>query len=213
MTSLLRGESTIAARLTALTFRNLVVILLTRGKLVTPEGFVFNILDLQGDRELTSIDFIPKQVPPDTMSALGLEAPVDPILDEANLLLAAVGGHWAIAAHAADLMTVGEADDAAAASIKTYIDALGSRLSLTVEEEMLHMRRLDDWASKLGDSSSAADLRGALQELWSQVVPEAETTTVSVREIADSRARLEGARNLAVLARSIVANLVLQPGR
>lgn len=39
------------------------------------------------------------------------------------------------------------------------------------------------------------------------------TTLLSVQEIADSRGRLEQARDLALLARSIVADLVLRaPG-
>lgn len=206
--TLLRGDSPLARRLTSLAFQSVVVILLTRGNALTSEAFVFSTLDFQSERELKAVDFIPRQVPPETMSALGIEVSLDPMVGEANHLLGAVARHWAISAHLADVLTLGEADDAAEARIKSYIEDVASSLSATIDDEKLHMRRLDEWVSGR-DPGSSGDLAPALQELWSLVVPEAAETKATVQQLADSRSRLEEARNLALLIRAEVANVAM----
>lgn len=208
---LLRGDSALAGRLTALAFRSVAVVLLVRGKAPTAETLVFNTLDAQSERELTPLDFIPKQLTPETMAALGVELISNPMLGEVNALLAAVARHWSISAHLADVLSLGEADDRAEARIKSYVDDVASRLSATIDDEMLRMRRLDDWANGL-ETTLAVDLSAALRELWSQVVPDAIETKVTVQELADARTRLEGARTLALLIRSEVADLAVRSG-
>lgn len=207
---LLRGDSALAGRLTALAFRSVVVVLLVRGKAITADTLVFNTLDMQSERELTPLDFIPKQLTTETMTALGVEPISHPMLSEANALLEAVARHWSISAHLADVLSLGEADDRAEERIRSYVDDVASRLSATIDDEMLRMRRLDEWASGL-DGTLVGDLAAALGELWSQVVPDARETMVSVQQLADARTRLEGARDLALLIRSEVAGVAAQP--
>jgi hypothetical protein len=130
------------------------------------------------------------------------------MVGEANRLLGAVARHWAISAHLADVLTLGEADDAAEARIKSYVEEVASSLSATIDDEMLHMSRLDEWVSGR-DPGSSGDLAPALQELWSVVVPKAAETRATVQQLADSRSRLEEARNLALLIRAEVANVAM----
>ncbi len=99
--------------------------------MVSREVFVFSVLGLQQDRELKPFDFLPKALRVDTAKALGLAEPLVPMLGVADLLLRSVAQLWALTAHCADVLTLGEADDAAEPGLVSYFDRVASRWSDT----------------------------------------------------------------------------------
>jgi hypothetical protein len=205
--SLLRGESVLAGHLTAIEYRNVVFILLARGQMVSREAFVFGVLGLQQDRELKPIDFVPKALPVDTAKALGLAEPLDPMLREADLLLRSVAQLWALTAHCADVLTLGEADDAAEPSLVAYFDRVASKWSDTFNEAIDRRRRLADW-SATETTAAGGDIAAALEEIRPLLLPVgfvAEQKGIRLGDLARSTSRLETARSLAVLVRGAMA--------
>ena len=204
---LLRGESVLAGRLTAVEYRNVVFILLARGQMVTREAFAFSVLGLQQDRELKAVEFMPKALPLDTVKALGLAEPLDPMLDEAALLMRSVAQLWALTAHCADVLPLGEADDAAEPSLVAYFDRVASKWSDTFNEAIDHRRRLADWLAA-EKTAAGREVGGVLEEIRPLLIPvgfEAGQAGIRLADLAKSTSRLETARSLAVLVRGTVA--------
>ena len=204
---LLRGESMLAGRLTAIEYRNVVFILLADGQMASREAFVFSVLGLQQERELTPFDFIPKALPVDIVRALGLVEPPDPMLEEATLLMRSVAQLWALTAHCADVLTLGEADDAAEPSLVAYFDRVASKWSDTFNAAVDHRNRLADWSANQ-TTAAVREVAVALEEMGPLLIPagfQAGQTGIRLGDLAQSTSQLETARSLAVLVRGAMA--------
>jgi hypothetical protein len=197
----------LSGRLTAIEYRNVVFILLAGGQLASREVFAFSVLGLQQDRELKPFDFMPKTLPVDIAEALGLAAPPDPMLDEAALLMRSVAQLWALTAHCADVLTLGEADDAAEPSLVAYFERVASKWSDTFNEAVDHRNRLADW-SATETTAAGREVAVALEEIRPLLIPvgfRAGQTGIRLGDLARSTSRLETARSLAVLVRGAMA--------
>jgi hypothetical protein len=195
-------------RITALCYEQFVVILVFRGVLITQEAFVFPVLRLMADRPLSAIDFVPKRIPDDKIQEMRLGLAGEQMVVEASALLTEVAASWALAAHCADLVQIGDADEEAEGFLSDYFQRVADDLSERFAAAHRHTQRILDWANSAGNVGSSA-LRETVEQLAASFAADLKDGGMRLSELSEARSSLEEARDLAVLVRLQVAELTL----